>query len=92
MPSPSEISVPQLSRIIGLPGAPVLVDVRPCDDGGSDQHVLPTARQMISETVPVWVHSFSGRRVNYPNPFRDHLLANSITRNRRNSIFLHFAS
>src|ERR1700738_5100088 len=35
---------------------------------------------------------FSGRRVNHPNPFRDHLLTNSVTRNRRNSIFLHFAS
>lgn len=63
MPSPTEISVAQLSRIIGLPGASVLVDVRPCDDGALDQHVLPTARQMISQTVPVWAHSFSGRRV-----------------------------
>ncbi len=63
MPSPTEISVAQLSRIIGLPGAPVLVDVRPC--GGQDlgQHALPTARQMKSETVPIWADSFSGRRV-----------------------------
>jgi rhodanese-related sulfurtransferase len=63
MPSPSEISVAQLSRILGLPGAPVLVDVRPCDDGGSHQHLLPTARQMQSEAAPVWAHSLSGRRV-----------------------------
>ena len=63
MPSPTEISVVQLSRIIGLPGAPVLADVRPRDDGGSDQHVLPTALQMHSGTAPVWAHSFSGRRV-----------------------------
>ena len=27
MPSPSEIAVAQLSRLIGLPGAPVLADV-----------------------------------------------------------------
>ncbi len=63
MPSPTEISVAQLSRIIGLPGAPMLVDVRPCDDGGSGRHLLPTARQMKSQTVATWAHNFSGRRV-----------------------------
>jgi len=63
MPSPTEISVAQLSRIIGLPGAPMLVDVRPCDDRGSCRHLLPTARQMKSQTVATWAHNFSGRRV-----------------------------
>jgi rhodanese-related sulfurtransferase len=63
MPSPTEISVVQLSRVIGLPGAPMLVDVRPSDDGGSGRHVLPTARQMKSQTVATWAHDFSGRRV-----------------------------
>ena len=28
MPSPTEIAVAQLSRLVGLPGAPVLADVR----------------------------------------------------------------
>jgi rhodanese-related sulfurtransferase len=63
MPSPTEISVAQLSRIIGLPGAPMLVDVRPCDDRDTGRHLLPTARQMKSQTVSTWAHSFSGRRV-----------------------------
>jgi rhodanese-related sulfurtransferase len=63
MPSPAEISVAQLSRIIGLPGAPVLVDVRPCDDGGSGQSSLPTARHMESQTVSTWAPDFSGQRV-----------------------------
>ena len=63
MPSPTEISVTQLSRIIGLPGAPTLVDVRPSDDGGSDPYALPTARHMTSHTVATWAHGFSGRRV-----------------------------
>jgi len=62
MPSPTEISVAQLSRIIGLPTAPMLVDVRPCDDRGSGRHLLPTARQMKSQTVSTWAHNFSGRR------------------------------
>jgi len=63
MPSPTEISVAQLSRIIGLPAAPMLVDVRPCDDRGSGRHLLPTARKMKSQTVSAWAHNFSGRRV-----------------------------
>jgi rhodanese-related sulfurtransferase len=63
MPSPTEISVAQLSRIIGLPGAPMMVDVRQCDEGGSHRHTLPTAQQMKSETVSTWAHNFSGRRV-----------------------------
>jgi rhodanese-related sulfurtransferase len=63
MPSPTEISVAQLSRIIGLPGAPMLVDVRPCDDRDTGRHLLPTARQMESQTVSTWAHTFSGRRV-----------------------------
>src|SRR6187549_2084802 len=65
MPSPTEISVEQLSRIIGLPGAPMLIDVRPSDgDGGdTDQSRLPTARRMASQTVSNWAHNFSGQRV-----------------------------
>jgi rhodanese-related sulfurtransferase len=64
MPSPTEISVTQLSRIIGLPGAPVLVDVRPSEDGGSGRRLLlPTARHMESQTVSTWAHIFSGQRV-----------------------------
>ena len=63
MPSPTEISVTQLSRIIGLPGAPVLVDVRPCDGDGPGRQVLPTARQMRSQTVSAWAHQFSDQRV-----------------------------
>jgi rhodanese-related sulfurtransferase len=63
MPSPTEISVTQLSRVIGLPGTPALVDVRPCDDGGSSRRSLPAARQMGSQTVSTWAHSYSGQRV-----------------------------
>lgn len=63
MPSPTEITVAQLSRIIGLPGAPMLVDVRSGTDSGSVRHVLPTARQMESQNVSTWADKFSGRRV-----------------------------
>jgi rhodanese-related sulfurtransferase len=63
MPSPTEISVTQLSRIIGLSDTPALVDVRPNDDGGSGRRLLPTARHMEPQTVSAWAHNFSGQRV-----------------------------
>jgi len=65
MPSPTEISVEQLSRIIGLPGAPTLIDVRPNDGDGSDtdRSLLPTARRMNAQTISSWAHNFSGRHV-----------------------------
>ena len=63
MPSPTEISVAQLSRIIGLPGAPMLVDVRPCDERGPDRHLLPTARQMKSQSrLDLGAHLFRPTR------------------------------
>ena len=65
MPSPTEISVEQLSRIIGLPSAPTLIDVRPSDGDGSDteRSLLPTARRMTSRTVSNWAQNFNGQRV-----------------------------
>jgi hypothetical protein len=36
MPSLVEITVPQLSRLIGLPGAPGLIDVRRSEEIKSD--------------------------------------------------------
>ena len=41
MPSPTEITVPQLARLIGLPGSPLLIDVRPDDALKRDPHLIP---------------------------------------------------
>lgn len=41
MPSPTEITVQQLSRLIGLPDAPVIVDVRIDEDFDNDPRLLP---------------------------------------------------
>jgi rhodanese-related sulfurtransferase len=62
MPSPTEISVTQLTRVIGLPGAPTLIDVRPLDDRVSGR-LLPAARQMNAQDVSTWARDYSGRRV-----------------------------
>jgi rhodanese-related sulfurtransferase len=45
MPSPTEITVAQLSRIIGLPDAPLLIDVRAEEEFRADPRVIPTARR-----------------------------------------------
>jgi len=39
MPSPTEITVSQLARLIGLPNSPLLIDVRP--DDAHDLHLIP---------------------------------------------------
>jgi rhodanese-related sulfurtransferase len=44
MPSPTEITVAQLSRIIGLPNAPFLIDVRAEEEFRSDPRFIPTAQ------------------------------------------------
>lgn len=43
MPSPTEITVPQLSRLIGTPGVPVVIDVSMDDDHAADPRLIPTA-------------------------------------------------
>ena len=63
MPSLTEITVAQLSRIIGLPGAPMLLDVRSCDERGPAPQVLPTARRLTPRAVSTWAGAYSGRRV-----------------------------
>ena len=41
MPAATIITVPQLSRLIGLPNAPAVIDVRTDDDYRADPRLLP---------------------------------------------------
>jgi rhodanese-related sulfurtransferase len=43
MPSPTQITVPQLARLIGTPKAPIIVDVRIDEDFDEDPRLIPTA-------------------------------------------------
>ena len=45
MPSPTEITVAQLARLIGMPDAPFLIDVRIDEDFEADPQLLPTAKR-----------------------------------------------
>jgi rhodanese-related sulfurtransferase len=60
MPSPTEITVAQLSRLVGLPGAPVLVDVRFEQEFKSDPRFIPTAQRYPSTAIEGWCTRYAG--------------------------------
>ncbi|ODN69284.1 chromate resistance protein ChrB domain-containing protein [Methylobrevis pamukkalensis] len=61
MPSNTEINVSQLSRLVGLPGAPCLVDVRTDADFAADPRLLPAACRRDALSVRDWAGAFAGR-------------------------------
>ena len=63
MPSNTEITVPQLSRLIGLPDTPALIDVRSADDYRAEPRLLPGSYRRDYRTVSDWAASFHGRSV-----------------------------
>jgi len=63
MPSPTEITVAQLARLIGLPGAPALVDVRTADEFKVDPQLIPTARRQPSTGVDTWCRRYSEQAI-----------------------------
>ena len=62
MPSPSQITVPQLARLIGLPGAPALVDVRTAQELKADARSLPAARLHGADPIQ-WARQYAGLSV-----------------------------
>lgn len=63
MPSPNEISVPTLSRLVGLPGTPVVVDVRIDEDYAADPRLIPGSVRRDFKAVSAWAGEFAGRPV-----------------------------
>lgn len=55
MPSFLEISPEKLNRLIGTPGAPVLIDVRTDEDFEADPRLIPASRRRPFEDVESWV-------------------------------------
>ena len=51
MPSTTEITVSQLSRLIGLPQAPIIIDVRAQDEFAADPRLIPSAQRYDPEVV-----------------------------------------
>jgi len=61
MPSPTEITVAQLSRLVGLPNAPTLVDVRSDKEFQTDPRLVPTSRRHDSSDPAVWWKRYAGQ-------------------------------
>jgi rhodanese-related sulfurtransferase len=63
MPSPTEITITQLSRLIGLPTAPRIVDVRSDEDFDADPRMIPGSRRHDYRTVASWAKDYAGHPV-----------------------------
>jgi rhodanese-related sulfurtransferase len=63
MPSTTAITVPQLSRLVGLPDAPTIVDVRIDEDYDADPRLLPASIRRDFKTVSTWASEFIGQQV-----------------------------
>ena len=63
MASTTEITVSQLSRRIGLPDTPVIIDVRIDDDVTADPRFIPASIRRDYRAVAGWARDFAGRSV-----------------------------
>lgn len=63
MPSPIEITVQKLSRLIGTPGAPALIDVRDDDDFEEDPFLIPASFRYPHLKVSELAVQLKGRSV-----------------------------
>jgi rhodanese-related sulfurtransferase len=63
MPAPTIVTAQQLARRIGLPDAPLLIDVRIEEDAAADPRFLPGATRRSHHDVADWAGAFAGRDV-----------------------------
>jgi rhodanese-related sulfurtransferase len=63
MPLTTEITVSQLSRLVGLPNAPAIVDVRVEDDYKADPRLLPGSIRRDPRTTDAWASVNAGTSV-----------------------------
>ncbi len=60
MPAPDAITVSQLSRLVGLPDAPAILDVRTEEDFAADLRSLPGAVRRDWQTASSWATGYAG--------------------------------
>jgi rhodanese-related sulfurtransferase len=63
MPSTTLITTSQLSRLIGLPLAPAIVDVRTDEDYRADPLLLPSSLRRDFRTIAQWAPNYRGESV-----------------------------
>lgn len=65
MPSPTRISLDRLSRLVGLPKCPDLIDVRTDEEFALDPRLIPGARRRDWQTASVWARFVKGEAIVY---------------------------
>jgi len=63
MPSPNTITISQLQRLVGLPDAPVIVDVRLDEDFDDDPFFIPSAFRHPFDQIRTLADKLVGRKV-----------------------------
>jgi rhodanese-related sulfurtransferase len=61
MPPPTMLTAAQLSRLVGLPDAPALIDVRTDEDHAADPRMIPGAVRRDFRAVASWVGDHADR-------------------------------
>lgn len=63
MTAPDTITIAQLTRLIGTPDAPVILNVRIDDDHAADPRMLPASSRRGHHDVTGWAPGYAGRSV-----------------------------
>jgi rhodanese-related sulfurtransferase len=63
MPMPDTITASQLSRLIGTPDAPLIVDVRIDEDHAADPRMLPASIRRDHRMAAAWASAYAGRSI-----------------------------
>ena len=63
MPSTTEITSQQLSRLIGVPAAPAIIDARTDEDYAKDPRLIPGSRRRDFRAVKTWASDYRDRSV-----------------------------
>ncbi len=59
----NEITAQQLSRMVGLPDQPIILDVRTPEDFAADPRLIPASQRRSHLDVAAWAGQFAGQRV-----------------------------
>jgi rhodanese-related sulfurtransferase len=63
LPSITEITVSQLSRLIGLPHSPAIIDIRGDEDFAADPRLIPGSQRRDFGAVASWGPDYKGQSV-----------------------------
>jgi rhodanese-related sulfurtransferase len=63
MPSTTEISVSQLSRFVGLPNSPAIIDVRADEEFAADPRLIPSSQRREPDASAGWAKDYHGYSV-----------------------------